>query len=1198
MTVSYYNSANELTGTTDPLGNTTIYAYTSDVSGIPNGLQYCSVDPVDYQGDVSCPAYGASHVSGTTTSTFDSAGDVLTITNGDGDTTTNVYDVSGHPGLVSSTTDPDGTTTSYAYDDSGQVTSQVAAFNDYSATTAYAYDASGRKYCEVDPLEYSLDVRCPTSPPSSSSTPSGVTSTFYDPNGHVIQTTNAIGGTTQSAYDGDGNLYCTLDPAAFAEDDSCPSSPPTGDLIPTADSDSYLGMTIDTYNSLDQLVQESNPLGGITLYTYDQNGNKVSQEVESNDSTNDPSVTTDYAYDGDNQLLSTTIDPGGSLSATTLQSYDPDGNVYCSVSANAYAEGSSSYQCPPWQSSWIASTPSPSDLYSSTPDSSQANNVTTTFYDANGNQLQSINPDVETTLTAYDPDSRAYCTIDPVNVAADASCASVGATPNAGTQTTTYDAAGNPRSTTDQNGNTTSYTYDSDGNKTSVTNPDDKTTTYCYYWEDASGQCAHAAPSSGGAGSMLYSTTTPDTAADPDGETTTTTYEPGGATYQITSLAGTTTDSYDANGDITSTDYSGTASGFSTTPDVTTSYNPDGTRQEMTDGSGTTDYTYDDAGDVTEQASTAGEDTGLSDQTVDFGYFSTGDLQSITYPSYGDTSDPQATYTYDATGQMASVTDWEGNTVSFSHDADGYETEQANVSSSENPNGTSNMALTYDAADQQTDMLVSGDTGSSDEDARGVHRSITLGFLGSLGDSDSFGSTSSDDGSHDAISSPDLGGGGPCDSPIDFPGFEVATGSTDGGSRNPDGQVTSLTNVITDGCHANVADEVMAYDPAGRLTYQNYGDTVPSEPTGNSDYGYDAAGNPTTISEPGGSDETQTFDDAGEVLTSDQTDDLAYTHDSLGDRTNVTDETEDSDLGDYGYDQTGQMVSSAVSGTTTDYLYNGDGLECGATSGSSTQQFVWATLNSEPLLLSDGINAYIYGPGTTPVEDVDMSSSTPTFVNFNQTDGLSTYAMGDASGDATQILEYNADGAQQEADFGAGNSGFGYAGQYLDAATGLYDMRARWYDAGTNVFTSVDPALSTTNEPYEYANNDPVNNTDPTGLCSIPNGNPNSPFTYVRGPCTEAEAAVIYTQANAINQGTSIYAGEQAPSLNQSTWTSAVESFDPLYGAFAGYSSCRNGGYSMYTCANMNFNPAYGILQRAGRYRRLVKRVRLGMAGS
>ncbi|MHB8320052.1 MAG: RHS repeat-associated core domain-containing protein [Acidimicrobiales bacterium] len=55
-------------------------------------------------------------------------------------------------------------------------------------------------------------------------------------------------------------------------------------------------------------------------------------------------------------------------------------------------------------------------------------------------------------------------------------------------------------------------------------------------------------------------------------------------------------------------------------------------------------------------------------------------------------------------------------------------------------------------------------------------------------------------------------------------------------------------------------------------------------------------------------------------------------------------------------------------------------------------------------------------------------------------------------------------------------------------------MRARWYDTQAGVFTSVDPAVSSTNQPYQFANGDPVNNSDPSGL-------------YTMGICATAQAA-------------------------------------------------------------------------------------------
>jgi RHS repeat-associated protein len=58
----------------------------------------------------------------------------------------------------------------------------------------------------------------------------------------------------------------------------------------------------------------------------------------------------------------------------------------------------------------------------------------------------------------------------------------------------------------------------------------------------------------------------------------------------------------------------------------------------------------------------------------------------------------------------------------------------------------------------------------------------------------------------------------------------------------------------------------------------------------------------------------------------------------------------------------------------------------------------------------------------------------------------------------------------------------GYAGQYTDSNTGLIYMRARYYEPATGQFLTQDPLEAITGEPYSYANDNPINNTDPTGL--------------------------------------------------------------------------------------------------------------------
>jgi RHS repeat-associated protein len=65
----------------------------------------------------------------------------------------------------------------------------------------------------------------------------------------------------------------------------------------------------------------------------------------------------------------------------------------------------------------------------------------------------------------------------------------------------------------------------------------------------------------------------------------------------------------------------------------------------------------------------------------------------------------------------------------------------------------------------------------------------------------------------------------------------------------------------------------------------------------------------------------------------------------------------------------------------------------------------------------------------------------------------------------------------------------GFAGQYLDDATGLYDMRARDYDPSSGRFTATDPVAVPTGTAYfsgyTYGYNNPLVYSDASGLSAI-----------------------------------------------------------------------------------------------------------------
>lgn len=1035
-TITYYDAAGNPTYVTDPLGNTTETAYTSAEQ------PFCQVDATEFTVDgKSCPATVPTSaptgtVTGYTTTLYNTAGAPSSVTNPDGATTTYGYTDASYPDTATSITDPPGDVTTVTLNAAGQQVqkTETSASSGFSATTVMAYDGAGRLYCTIDPLAYSQgDTACPssapTSPPSAGSDPwPGAQITIFNGNGQPTYEVNPLGGVSVTAYDGAGNSYCTITPANYANGVTCPAP----------GSSWTAGITLNQFDAFGRVGETTNALGGTTLTTYDAVGNVSQSTVESNDSTNAPNVVTSYHYDADNRVISTTVDPGGgSLQSKTEQAYDPDGNTFCSVSANAVA--TASFQCPTWQTTWITAPPSPSSLYSTTPTSAQANDVTIAFYDANGNEVQTTNPDVDTTVSAFDPDGRTYCSADPTNVAAWLTANPSGSYPylcpsspptsapstssDPGYTTTIYDAAGNTLFSSDQVGDTMAYTYDAAGQVLTTTDPGGNVTTNCYFSESASGQCAAGAATSGGLSSDLYSTTTPATSADPTGELTTYTYEPGGATLSTTNPAGTATDGYDAAGDLTSSAYSGVASGYGTPTTVSKTYNSDQSVDTMSDASGTTTYGYDDAGNVTSQSLLAAGS--LTNTTVSYSYYSSGALDTLTYPSYSGHSSPAVTYAYDATGQMASSTDWLGNQVTFAHDADNNTTGQDNNVSSSDPSGTSSTAFSYDAADQMNSSA------STMAQTCGGSETLTQGFSGSAG------------------------------------------------SRNADGQLTAASDNYSGSCSGQSnASEDYSYDVAGRVTYEG------SSPQGSSaaNIGYDAAGDPTTLSQDqGGTLDTYTgaFDAAGEVtsqtpISGSGGTTSTYSYDTLGDQTAQSGGASDS----YGYNAATQMTSATTAAGSASYLYDGNGLESASTVSGTTNQLTWSADTSVPVVLADSTNDYIYGPNDTPIEQVATASSTPTYLTYNS--GDDTWVSTNQSGDETAFWAYDAFGNLLS---GSPSSPFGYSGQYMNATTGFVNDRARWYQPQTGEFDTRDSAFETTDTAYTYAGDDPVNGSDPTGLC-------------------------------------------------------------------------------------------------------------------
>ena len=294
----------------------------------------------------------------------------------------------------------------------------------------------------------------------------------------------------------------------------------------------------------------------------------------------------------------------------------------------------------------------------------------------------------------------------------------------------------------------------------------------------------------------------------------------------------------------------------------------------MADGTGTTTYSYDDDARVLGQSLVAKSGTGLANKAIGYTYEPSGQPATVVYPSYSGVTNPTATYTYNAAGETASVTDWMSNEITFSYDSDGNETAQDNDVSTSYPSGNSNDLYSYDAADQNTQVVFNSQDYMGDSPSAMSSSSPTSATLA---------------GAEHAPTDEVTPSGCPWNGPTITDSFTVTP-------RNPDGQLTEASQSIDNDCGSStpLTASSYGYDAAGRVNSQ--GQQVGGGTWSNTSFAY-TGGNPTTLY-----GQTQAFDNAGEVTGSGSS---SYTYDTLGDRISGPGAT-------YTYNMLGQMASGDV----------------------------------------------------------------------------------------------------------------------------------------------------------------------------------------------------------------------------------------------------------------------------------------------
>lgn len=123
----------------------------------------------------------------------------------------------------------------------------------------------------------------------------------------------------------------------------------------------------------------------------------------------------------------------------------------------------------------------------------------------------------------------------------------------------------------------------------------------------------------------------------------------------------------------------------------------------------------------------------------------------------------------------------------------------------------------------------------------------------------------------------------------------------------------------------------------------------------------------------------------------------------------------------------------------------------------------------------------MYGQLDNTVEQINNTTGTVLYLHHDQAG--STRLLTSSTGVKEASFTYDAYG-NTTGTTGTAKTPLGFDGQYTSQDTGLIYLQARTYDPATAQFLSVDPIAPITRAPYTYAEDNPLNLGDPTGLWS------------------------------------------------------------------------------------------------------------------
>jgi RHS repeat-associated protein len=187
----------------------------------------------------------------------------------------------------------------------------------------------------------------------------------------------------------------------------------------------------------------------------------------------------------------------------------------------------------------------------------------------------------------------------------------------------------------------------------------------------------------------------------------------------------------------------------------------------------------------------------------------------------------------------------------------------------------------------------------------------------------------------------------------------------------------------------------------------------------------------------------------------------------------------------YAWDFENRLTSVTLPGTggTVSFKYDPFGRRIYKSSSSGTSIFAYDGANLIEETSSSGAVVTRYSQTQNVDEPLAMLRSGVT--SYYHADGLdSVTSLSNVAGALIQTYAYDSFGKQINSS-GSLISPFRYTAREVDAETGVYFYRNRYYDPAAGRFLSEDPiGFEAGDNFYAYTRNSPLNATDPSGLQS------------------------------------------------------------------------------------------------------------------